>query len=158
LFFFIFYFVYSYCIYIRCVIAYFKRPMAFIHNLIMYRRLRPICNFETHDGLCVCEFNITYHALLITHVKVNINILPLVEGVMVDYHTRKKYHTPEKEYQLRRSRGWYSFSRVWSYKHAAFNWWCYGRLPHSENQYHPRRSRGWYCCFLSVVIYHNTRN
>ena len=34
----------------------------------------------------------------------NINILPLVEGVMVDYHTREKYH----------SLGWYSFSREWS--------------------------------------------
>jgi hypothetical protein len=32
----------------------------------------------------------TYHALLITYVNVNINILPLVEGVMVDYHTREK--------------------------------------------------------------------
>jgi hypothetical protein len=34
-----------------------------------------------------------------------INILPLVEGVMVDYHTRGKYHTLEKEYHPRRSRG-----------------------------------------------------
>jgi hypothetical protein len=33
----------------------------------------------------------------------NINILPLVEGVMVDYHTREKYHTLEKEYHPRRS-------------------------------------------------------
>ena len=37
----------------------------------------------------------------------NINILPLVEGVMVDYHTREKYHT-------RLRLGWYSFSREWS--------------------------------------------
>jgi hypothetical protein len=52
----------------------------------------------------------------------NINILPLVEGLMVDYHTRKKYHTLEKEYHPRRS--WVSgdilfpecdiFTRVWS--------------------------------------------
>jgi hypothetical protein len=28
---------------------------------------------------------------------------------------------------------------VYYYKHTSFNWWCYGRLPHSENQYHPRR-------------------
>jgi hypothetical protein len=36
------------------------------------------------------------------------------------------------------------------YKHIAFNWGCYGRLPHSENQYHPRRSRGWYCCLFYI--------
>jgi hypothetical protein len=30
-----------------------------------------------------------------------INILPLVEGVMIDYHTREKYHTLEKEYFTR---------------------------------------------------------
>jgi hypothetical protein len=34
------------------------------------------------------------------------------------------------------------------HQHTAFNWGCYGRLQHS----------GWYCCFLSVVIYHNTLN
>jgi hypothetical protein len=33
-----------------------------------------------------------------------INKLPLVEGVMVDYHTSEKYHTLEKEYHPRRSR------------------------------------------------------
>ena len=33
---------------------------------------------------------------------------------MVDYHTRETYHTLEKEYHPRRSRGCYSFSRVWS--------------------------------------------
>ena len=43
------------------------------------------------------------------------------------------------------------------YRHTSFNLGCYVRLPHSENQYHPRRSRVWYCCFLSVVIYHNSR-
>ena len=49
----------------------------------------------------------------------NINILPLVEGVMVDYHTGgggvgggAEYHSLVKVYHPRRSRGWYSFSRV----------------------------------------------
>jgi hypothetical protein len=69
----------------------------------------------------------------------------------------KKYHTLEKEYHPRLRLGWYSFSRVWYffqmcynilvacynklvtcynvlitcyYKHSAFSWGCYGRLPH----------------------------
>jgi hypothetical protein len=41
----------------------------------------------------------------------NINILPLVEGVTVDYHKKKKYHP-------RRSRGWYFFLSVVIYRNT----------------------------------------
>jgi hypothetical protein len=49
-----------------------------------------------------------------------INILPLVEGVMVDYHTRGKYHTGKRISPETKSRVIFFFqsvilfSRVWS--------------------------------------------
>ena len=57
-------------------------------------------------------------------------MLPLVEGVMVDYHTKKKkYHLI--------SWGHYSKLPHEEKKYHPISWGHYGKLPPEEKKYHP---------------------